>query len=75
MNTRLLLSRAGALLRHPGVGFYGRNLVWIFAERAVRLFFGFAVGVYVARQLGPANFGELSGALSVVAIFAVPAEG
>ena len=73
MNPSRFFASAGALLHHPGVGFYGRNLVWIFAERAVRLFFGFAVGVYVARRLGPANFGELSCALSVVALFAVPA--
>lgn len=73
MSIRGLWSGMERIFRHPGVSFYGRNLFWIFAERGVRLLLGFAVGVYVARRLGPEWFGEFNYALSVVAMFAIPA--
>ncbi|MGB0452419.1 MAG: flippase [Bacteriovoracaceae bacterium] len=47
---------------------YFHNTGWIFAEKVLRLFFSFAVGIYVARYLGPNDFGVLSFVLSLVMI-------
>ncbi|MBS5533269.1 oligosaccharide flippase family protein, partial [bacterium] len=41
------------------------------AEKGCRLVFGFLVGIYVARQLGPARYGLLNYAISFVALFSV----
>jgi PST family polysaccharide transporter len=52
----------------------GRNIVgntgWLMADRVVRLGLGLFVGVWVARYLGPVQFGSLSFALAFVALFA-----
>ena len=57
--------------RHPGFHRYGSNLLWLLAEKALRLLFGLLVGIYVARQLGPAQYGLLNYAISFVSIFSV----
>ena len=46
-----------------------RNTAWLFADKVVRLGFGLFVGVWVARYLGPAQFGVLSYAQAYVALF------
>jgi O-antigen/teichoic acid export membrane protein len=43
------------------------NAVWLLLEHAGRLVVGLAVGVAVARHLGPADYGILSYALSITA--------
>ncbi|MEI3001043.1 MAG: hypothetical protein V8T86_09135 [Victivallis sp.] len=40
---------------HRGIRRYGANTLWMLAEKGCRLVFGFLVGIYVARQLGPAG--------------------
>jgi len=45
------------------------NTSWIVFERLVRAIAGLSVGILVARNLGPENFGNLSYALSYVALF------
>ena len=57
--------------RHPGLHRYGSNLLWLLAEKALRLVLGLVVGIYVARQLGPAQYGLLNYAISFVSIFSV----
>jgi len=54
------------------VGFkkYFLNTSWLFFERIIGMAVTFFVGVYVARYLGPANFGLLSYAGSFVGLFA-----
>jgi O-antigen/teichoic acid export membrane protein len=42
--------------------------LWLLLEQALRLGLGFWVGAWVARYLGPGDFGELSAALAVVAV-------
>lgn len=49
---------------------YFINTGWLFFERIVGMFISFFVGVYVARYLGPANFGLFSYAASFVGLFA-----
>lgn len=57
--------------RHQGLHRYGSNLFWLLAEKAIRLVLGLMVGIYVARQLGPAQYGLLNYAISFVSIFSV----
>ena len=56
---------------HAGVRRYGANTLWLLAEKTVRVAVGFSVGVYVARSLGPAQYGLLNYAISFVALFSV----
>ncbi|HBY56716.1 MAG TPA: flippase [Candidatus Atribacteria bacterium] len=48
---------------------YFVNTSWLFFERIIGMAVTFFVGVYVARYLGPANFGLLSYAGSFVGLF------
>ena len=48
---------------------YFVNTGWLFFERIIGMAVSFFVGVYVARYLGPANFGLLSYAASFVGLF------
>ncbi|WP_176011866.1 flippase [Victivallis sp. Marseille-Q1083] len=59
------------LLRQVGFRQYGVNLLWLFAEKFLRMAVGFSVGTYVARQLGTTEFGVLSYSLSYCAIWGV----
>ena len=45
------------------------NMGWLFADRIVRMGIGLLVGVWVARYLGPEQFGLLSYAYAFVALF------
>lgn len=45
------------------------NTGWLFMDRIVRMGFGVIVGVWVARYLGPADFGLLNYAQALVALF------
>lgn len=59
-----------------GVIHYFKNTGWLIFEQILRLLAGLFVGVYVARFLGPNNYGILAYSLSLVAIFsAIPKFG
>jgi len=45
------------------------NTGWLFADKVVRMSVGLLVGVWVARYLGPQEFGLLNYAIALVAIF------
>jgi PST family polysaccharide transporter len=60
--------RLAAVAARPTVLRIAQNSSWMLLERGVRLALGLAVGVLVARYLGPDRFGELSYALAVFAI-------
>lgn len=47
------------------------NTGWLFIDQVVRMGFGLVVGVWVARYLGPEQFGTLNYALAFVALFGV----
>ena len=70
-----MIKRAKKLIEkvwtHKGLRHYGANTTWLFAEKAVRMVIGLVVGIYVARQLGPAQYGLLNYAISFVSIFSV----
>ncbi|MGB3721663.1 MAG: flippase [Pacificimonas sp.] len=47
----------------------GGNTAWLLFDRLVRMSLGFLVGAWVARALGPDDFGTLSYALSFILMF------
>jgi O-antigen/teichoic acid export membrane protein len=63
---KLFISRA---LNHQGFRRYFANTSWMFAEQILRLAAGLLVGVWVARYLGPEQFGIFSYAVAFAAIF------
>ena len=58
-----------SLLSHKGFRRYFANTSWLFAEKLLRLLAGFFVGVWVARYLGPEQYGLLSYAQAFVGLF------
>jgi len=56
-------------LINPGLKKYFLNTFWLFGERVLRIISGIFVGVWVAKFLGPQQFGILSYALAFTAIF------
>lgn len=55
---------------HAGFKRYFANTSWMFAEQFLRILSGLLVGVWVARYLGPEQFGVFSYAIAFVSIFA-----
>ena len=46
-----------------------KNSGWLFLDKGIRAILGLLVGAWVARYLGPSQFGELSYYLALIAIF------
>lgn len=57
------------LLEHQGFRRYFANTSWMFGEQILRLVTGVLVGIWVARYLGPTQFGTFSYAIAFVSIF------
>ncbi|MGC8715255.1 MAG: oligosaccharide flippase family protein, partial [Leptodesmis sp.] len=64
-----LKSKIQNLINHSGFRKYTFNTAWLFADQFIRMLAGFFVGVWVARYLGPENYGILSYSLAFVALF------
>ncbi|MBP0017664.1 MAG: flippase [Cyanobacteria bacterium SBLK] len=47
------------------------NTTWLFGEKILQLFLGLFVGVWVARYLGPENFGLYNYVIAIVSLFGV----
>lgn len=73
MKKRLLKEKIHKLKDSEGFMRYFRNTSWLFAERILRFVVSLFVSVWVARYLGPDQFGLLSYLQSFVALFAVVA--
>jgi O-antigen/teichoic acid export membrane protein len=58
------------ILQHKGFRRYAANTSWMFAEQILRMIAGLLVGIWVARYLGPAQFGVFSYVLAFTSIFA-----
>ncbi len=56
---------------HSGFKKYLSNTSWLFAEKIIRIGMGLFITVWLARYLGPEQFGMLNYALSFVALFGV----
>jgi len=59
----------GKLSAHQGFRRYFFNTSWMFGEQVLRIIAGLFVGIYVARYLGPEQFGVYSYAAAFVALF------
>ncbi len=65
----LMIYKFQVLLKHKGFIKYFKNTSWLFAEKILRMIVGLFVGIWVARYLGPEQFGLFSYAQSLVALF------
>jgi len=68
-----MIDRLKKLVSHQGFMKYFKNTSWLFAEKILRMGVGLFVGIWVARYLGPEQFGLLSYAQSFVGLFAIVA--
>ncbi|EKO3614750.1 flippase [Vibrio metschnikovii] len=59
-----------SVLKHQGFLRYFKNTSWLIAEQFLRIIAGLLVGIWVARYLGPQQFGLFSYVLAFTAIFA-----
>lgn len=57
------------LRQHSGFMKYFKNTSWLFGEKILRMIVGLFVGIWVARYLGPEQFGLFSYAQSFVGLF------
>lgn len=53
----------------PGVKKHAKNIGWMFFARLASMVITFISTAYIARHLGPGNYGELSYAISFVGVF------
>lgn len=54
---------------HPGVRKHSKNMGWMFFSKIASMVVAFITTAYVARHLGPTNYGQLSYALSYTGLF------
>jgi O-antigen/teichoic acid export membrane protein len=66
-----MFQRLIALAERPGVRRYIENISWMLFTRVFTLGVSFLTTLYIARTLGPANFGELDYALAIVGMFGI----
>ena len=64
-----MFNKLVSLRHHAGFMKYFRNTSWLFGEKILRMVVGLFVGIWVARYLGPEQFGLLSYAQSFAALF------
>ena len=64
-----MIKKLISLKDHEGFMKYFKNTSWLFGEKILRLFLGLFISIWVARYLGPEQFGILSYALSFVGLF------
>lgn len=50
------------------------NTGWLLSDRIVRIVIGLTIGAWIARYLGPSQFGELAYVLSFIAFFQIVAD-
>lgn len=56
-------------VRNPSVQKHTKNLGWMFFAKIASMVIAFLATAYIARSLGPQNYGELSYAISFVGLF------
>lgn len=64
-----LTSKIQNLQQHSGFMKYFRNTSWLFGEKILQMVVGLFVGIWVARYLGPEQFGLFSYALAFISMF------
>lgn len=66
---QFMIQKLKSLKNHQDFMKYFRNTSWLFIEKILRVFIGLFVGIWVARYLGPEQFGVFSYAESFVGLF------
>jgi O-antigen/teichoic acid export membrane protein len=64
-----MIAKLKSLKNNQGFIKYFQNTSWLFAEKILRMVAGLFVGIWVARYLGPEQFGSFSYAQSFVGLF------
>lgn len=64
-----MIARLKSVTSHSGFRRYGANTAWVFGEKIFRMIVSLFVGVWVARYLGPEQYGLLSYVQSFVGLF------
>lgn len=64
-----MITKLTALKNHAGFIRYFKNTSWMMGEQFLRIIAGLFVGIWVARYLGPEQFGLFSYVLAFTAIF------
>jgi len=64
-----MITKLKSLKNHQGFMKYFKNTSWLFGEKILRMIVGLFVGIWVARYLGPEQFGLFSYAQSFVGLF------
>lgn len=57
------------ILNHEGFRKYFKNTGWMFLTKILSLAVSFITTIFIARNLGPSNYGQLSYAISFVGLF------
>ena len=71
INERLGINLIKKFTSHAGLKRYFKNTSWLLVDKVSRLFLGLFVGIWVARYLGPTDFGTLNYVISLIGIIAV----
>ena len=66
-----MIAKFKLLKKHQGFKKYLKNTSWLLAEKILRIIVGLLVGIWVARYLGPEQFGLFSYTQSFVGLFTV----
>lgn len=64
-----MINKIKSLQNNQGFMKYFKNTSWLFGEKILRMIVGLFVGIWVARYLGPEQFGLFSYAQSFVGLF------
>ncbi|EQB39811.1 hypothetical protein M947_04340 [Sulfurimonas hongkongensis] len=64
-----MINKLKSLQNNQGFMKYFKNTSWLFGEKILRMIVGLFVGIWVARYLGPEQFGLFSYAQSFVGLF------
>jgi len=64
-----MITKLKQIQNHEGFMKYLKNTSWLFGGRILRIILGLFVGIWLARYLGPEQFGNFSYVLSFVGLF------
>lgn len=69
INLKKIFEYSKTKIDHPGVQKHTKNMGWMFFAKIASMAVTFFATAYIARNLGPTNYGQLSYAISFVSIF------
>ena len=66
-----MISKLKSLKNHQGFMKYFKNTSWLFGEKILRMFVGLFISVWIARYLGPEQFGLLNYSLAIISFVGI----